>query len=646
MSPIRVVIRFLPRWATHPALSPTPLEVRSCPCLVVPRPAVPDEPDHPPVPTRRRATLRSRYLVAALRSGWVAPAGPDLDAFEREIAERVGTGAAVAVSSGTAALHLALLALGVGARRRGARADADVRGHRQRDRLHRRASRSSSTATRRPATSTSALLRRAAATAARARVDGSARSCRSTCSAAAPTTTALAAGLRRRPACPWSRTPPRRSARPTGGRPAGSFGARRRALLQRQQDHDHLGRRHAASPTTPALARPGPLPVHPGPRSRSPHYEHTEIGYNYRLSNLLAALGRAQLRRLDEMIAPPPRSCATATPSCSPPVAGRPAARRRRRRSQLLAHRHRRRPGAVPAGEPTTWPPTWPSGDIETRPVWKPMHLQPVYAGAESLLTGAAERLFADGLTLPSGSALTEPQIARVFDAIDEFLARPLGRVHGVTDRTGGGRLRRARPGGAHHRPSDERGRSAGRSGNCSGVVDDRPTEENLKRLQRLDVPYLGDVAWLRMRPRPPGTSSGSAIRRSAAPSAAGSTGTTFPPRASSTRTPPSGRTPSTGRGSSLLPEPASPRTSPSAGTCISTRTPPSAMTADLPTTSRSTRSPPSPVTATWPTGVLVGTTAAVLQGLRIGRDSTVGAGACVVRDVPDQVTVKGVPAR
>ncbi|MET7751503.1 acetyltransferase [Micromonospora sp. NPDC005367] len=44
--------------------------------------------------------------------------------------------------------------------------------------------------------------------------------------------------------------------------------------------------------------------------------------------------------------------------------------------------------------------------------------------------------------------------------------------------------------------------------------------------------------------------------------------------------------------------------------------------------------------------GVLIGTTAAVLQGLRIGRDSTVGAGACVVRDVPDQVVVKGVPAR
>lgn len=61
--------------------------------------------------------------------------------------------------------------------------------------------------------------------------------------------------------------------------------------------------------------------------------------------------------------------------------------------------------------------------DIETRPVWKPMHLQPVHDGAESALTGAAERLFADGLTLPSGSALTEPQIARVLAAVDEFLS-------------------------------------------------------------------------------------------------------------------------------------------------------------------------------------------------------------------------------
>src|SRR5690349_8334344 len=57
--------------------------------------------------------LEESYLLAALRSGWVAPAGPDLDAFEREVAERVAVPHAVAVSSGTAALHLALIAVGI-----------------------------------------------------------------------------------------------------------------------------------------------------------------------------------------------------------------------------------------------------------------------------------------------------------------------------------------------------------------------------------------------------------------------------------------------------------------------------------------------------------------------------------------------------
>ncbi|GAB3957796.1 hypothetical protein GCM10027614_73960 [Micromonospora vulcania] len=58
--------------------------------------------------------LEESYLVAALRSGWVAPVGPDLQAFEHDVAERVGTEGAVAVNSGTAALHLALLGVGVG----------------------------------------------------------------------------------------------------------------------------------------------------------------------------------------------------------------------------------------------------------------------------------------------------------------------------------------------------------------------------------------------------------------------------------------------------------------------------------------------------------------------------------------------------
>ena len=56
--------------------------------------------------------LEEEYVIRALRSGWVAPAGPDLNAFEAEVADRVGVSHAVAMSSGTAALHLAMLGLG------------------------------------------------------------------------------------------------------------------------------------------------------------------------------------------------------------------------------------------------------------------------------------------------------------------------------------------------------------------------------------------------------------------------------------------------------------------------------------------------------------------------------------------------------
>ncbi len=85
-------------------------------------------------------------------------------------------------------------------------------------------------------------------------------------------------------------------------RPAGPLRSGGGAVLQRQQDHDHQRRRDAALattatwPSTRASCRT---------QAREPvaHYEHRHIGYNYRLSNILAALGRAQLARLDEMIA-------------------------------------------------------------------------------------------------------------------------------------------------------------------------------------------------------------------------------------------------------------------------------------------------------------------------------------------------------
>lgn len=154
-------------------------------------------------------------------------------------------------------------------------------------------------------------------------------------------------------------------------------------------------------------------------REMFPWYEHEEIGHNYRLSNLLAALGRSQLRRIDGEVAKrreirewyrsrlgvldgivvqddPPWGISNAwltivrfDPECYHDAAPRV-------REHLAAF------------------------DIESRPVWKPMHRQPVFASARSFLSGAADSLFRDGLCLPSGTSLDEDAVDRVCTLVTE----------------------------------------------------------------------------------------------------------------------------------------------------------------------------------------------------------------------------------
>jgi dTDP-4-amino-4,6-dideoxygalactose transaminase len=150
------------------------------------------------------------------------------------------------------------------------------------------------------------------------------------------------------------------------------------------------------------------------------HYEHHEIGYNYRLSNVLAALGRAQLSRLDEMIA---------------------------RRHQVRA-RYRAALADVPGvrllhdgvdDQDNAWLTSillddpslvaqvgadLAAADIETRQLWKPLHCQPVFSRAGRLVTGESERMFRHGLTLPSGSVLTDDDVERVVEALLSSLSR------------------------------------------------------------------------------------------------------------------------------------------------------------------------------------------------------------------------------
>lgn len=158
-------------------------------------------------------------------------------------------------------------------------------------------------------------------------------------------------------------------------------------------------------------------------RDPAPHYEHSTIGFNYRMSNLLAAVGRGQLRHLDERVA------------------------RRRANFEYYRRELGDLPGVefmpeIPEGRSTRWltcitiDPAWFGADreqvrlaleaenIEARPIWKPMHMQPVFA-EETIYGGkVSERLFRDGLCLPSGSSLTEEDLARVV-AVIRAEARP-----------------------------------------------------------------------------------------------------------------------------------------------------------------------------------------------------------------------------
>lgn len=156
-------------------------------------------------------------------------------------------------------------------------------------------------------------------------------------------------------------------------------------------------------------------------RDQAPHYQHSSIGYNYRLSNLLAAIGRGQLRVLEERVAARRRIFCRYYESLSgsPGIAfmpeenyGDPRSRATRwltcveispnefgaDRDTVRLELHRR--------------------EIESRPVWKPLHLQPVFADCEVIGGSVSEAIFQNGLCLPSGSALAERELDMVIDGV------------------------------------------------------------------------------------------------------------------------------------------------------------------------------------------------------------------------------------
>ena len=351
-------------------------------------------------------------LLDALDSGWVAPLGPHVDGLERELAERCGVPAAAAMSSGTAALHLALLLAGVGP------GDEVL------------VPTLTFVASVNPITYLGATPVLIDATAATWQVDPDlvAEAVTERAVAGRPPAAVVTVDLYGScadadpiaAACAEHGVPVIEDAAEAigatyRGRPAGSLGELAvlsfngnkllttgggGALLGHDEARVARGRWLAAQAREPAA-----------------HYEHAELGFNYRMSNLNAAVGRAQLARLDELLAARAAVHARYRDGLGD-VAGldfMPDA-----------------PGVVPnrwltvvtldpegfGATPEEVRLRLEADDVEARPAWKPMHLQPLLRHAPRLGGAVAEDVFARGLCLPSGSALAPSDQDRIIDAV------------------------------------------------------------------------------------------------------------------------------------------------------------------------------------------------------------------------------------
>jgi pyridoxal phosphate-dependent aminotransferase EpsN len=152
-------------------------------------------------------------------------------------------------------------------------------------------------------------------------------------------------------------------------------------------------------------------------RDPAPHYEHSQTGFNYRMSSLLAAFGRAQLETLDDRVAKRRAIFSRYELALGdlPGLSFMPEAgygRSNRWLTAVLVD-----PAAFGATNAQVMD-ELAQHNIESRPLWKPMHLQPVFAGAPATTSGVSERLFSRGFCLPSSSSLRADQQDAVIELV------------------------------------------------------------------------------------------------------------------------------------------------------------------------------------------------------------------------------------
>jgi len=359
-------------------------------------------------------------LIRAVRSGWVAPLGPEVDAFEAAICERTGREHALALASGTAALHLALLEFG-------AKPGVCVV-----------LSSMTFAATANAVAYTGAEAVFVDSREADGNVDAELmiEAVRVLQGEGREVVAAIPVDLFGRcadydvlePALGELGVPVLADAAESlgsmhRGRPAGSFGEAAAFSFNGNKIITTSGGGMLVSDDGDLIRRARYLSTQA--REPAPWYEHTEVGFNYRMSNILAALGRAQLSKLDEFIA-----------------------RRREIREMYLEAfsdidglRFLGRSEEVDGSTENCWLTAIDLGGhvgvsademvahldgngIEGRHLWKPMHLQPLWERARVFENGVSEGLFKRGITLPSGYGLTNGEVERVIGAVREKLDR------------------------------------------------------------------------------------------------------------------------------------------------------------------------------------------------------------------------------
>jgi dTDP-4-amino-4,6-dideoxygalactose transaminase len=356
---------------------------------------------------------RERYLlVEALKSNWITTLGPQVDAFEQEICKKIGVRSAVALASGTAGLHLALLLLGVGPGDEVLCSDLTFAASANAiaylgakpvfiDSDH-------TTWNMDPALLTEELdawAKKGRLPKAVIVVDLYGQ-----CADYTPITE-----ICKKYEIPIVEDAAEALGSTYQGTSASKFGEMGIFSFNGNKIITTSGGGMLVSDNQEYIKQARFLSQQA--RDQAPHYEHSHIGYNYRMSNLLAAVGRGQLERLDHKVV----------------------------KKRAINEFYRKTLGDLPGID---FMPEAPYGisnrwltvilitpeefgvdkevvrlaleaeNIESRPIWKPMHLQPIFRDCRVRGGAVSEDLFERGLCLPSGTQMTEQDLERVVDVL------------------------------------------------------------------------------------------------------------------------------------------------------------------------------------------------------------------------------------